>query len=529
MFKKKVTFFLLAFTLLCSLSAVAVIVRFQGNTDMMHSERDLTLTSDTTIVLYANPDDRNVLIDLLASYQLSADMAITPVNAHLYKAAVGDASDTVLNNKSREGFDADALTVYYLTTGTEMNGRLEVSASVGGSAIGWIESVHVNLPKICPQYCKTVTSDKVILLGEKYVVGCNGTKKHQQLRLPKIPHSAKCVKLAIYVPSGVTLHIKSLKVCHEVSAESVDKGILIDVHGAFFQYPEHTRKAFELAADCGASSLITIPKRSADGVWFCFHDDTFPGKNDRIRNADGSKITGSVHQDQAFNRIPFADLSDYVIYKNSNYEKENICLLSEFFDICAKKGAKPVLSFHPLYSTPGVPVIINGISREEREYVRDAMEIRTLAKQYGVLDKLSIKVASGAAVYDPADPECDFPLGHLFEVFGNEIDGYIVTLARKGTNPVGAVIDAFDFLRSAETPLTADATIELWADKAKEEEVAAITAAGYKASLFQAGAAYCAIDGEKRAMFNSNDYDYWRARGVTRFGTNKMGSMGLNW
>ena len=529
MSSKRVKSILFALVLLVSLGTVAVIVRNQWDKDTLHTERDLTLTSDKTIAIYAYPDDRSILIDLVASYQLSADMAITPVNAHLYNAATGDASDTVLNEKAQASFDADDLTNYYLTTGKEMNGRLEVSASVGGSAIGWIDSVHAALPKIRPHYSKTIKSDKAILSGEKYVVGNNGVEKHQQLRLPQIPPSARYVQMAFYVPFGVTLYIKTLKVSREEPAKTAGKDDDIDVHGAFYQYPEHTRKVFELAADCGASSLITIPKRSSDGVWFCFHDDTFPGKNDKMRNVDGSKITGAVHQNQAFNRIPFDDLSDYIIYSNSNYEKEKICLLSEFFDICAAKGVKPVLSFHPLYSATGIPVVINGKPREDREYVRDALEIKALAKKCGVLDQLSIKIASSAAVYNPTDPEHDFQLGRLYEVFGNDIDGYIVTLVRSGANTVGTVIDAFDSLRASETPLIVDATIELWADKAKEEEVATITTAGYHASLFQAAAVYCAIDGEKRTMFNSNDYDYWRSRGVTRFGTNKMSSMGLNW
>lgn len=510
---------------------IANSVRAQSGTDLLYEVKNLTLTkaspsADKQISVYTRPGVRPVRIDINASYEIAANTAVKPVGAGLYATCAAAESTATLNDPTAEGYDTDNLTTYYLKTGKEINGRLEISQTSGGAAYGWIEACHAPLPKLNPQYFQSVKSGSVVLYGERYAVGRNGLIKRQQLRLPPVTDNAICAKLLFDIPSGVTLTINELRVGYEDAAVPVETGVRLDVHGALYQYPEHTMKAFEIAGICGARSIITIPKRSSDGVWFCYHDDTFPGS--KMRNDDGTTITGSEHQGHAFNTIPYTDLADYVIYGNSDYATEPICLLDDYFDFCARTGIHPVLSFHPMEAATGYSVVINGVTRSVREYARDCVEIKALAKKHGVLKWLTMKVDSGATTLWSSSPR-EVPIEMMYEIFGNEIEGYIVTQGQNKAQSISSIITAFNALRNAQTPLTAEAVIEMWVNKASPAEVAAITAAGYEASLVQPSASYTAIDGNARSVFHSNDYDYWTRRGVTRFVTNKTASMGLNW
>lgn len=510
---------------------LAEIARKQSGTDLLYEATGLDpLTSNLSVSIAVQPGSRPVLISIDANYTLAAGMAVTPVNAELYATCADTVATDVLNNSPVKVDGAYQLTTYYLTTGEEINCRLEVSETAGGTAIGWISHLHAKLPKVNPQYYSSIRSDSGYLMvyGSRYIVGENAVIKRQQLRMPAPQAGTTCLRLSFVVPTGCTLNISSIRVCYDEPAKPVEAGIRFDAHGAFYYFPEHTRKAFELEAACGATSLITIPKRSADGVWFCFHDDTFPGSHNYFRNADGTTITEDDNIGKAFNQIDFADLKDYRIRRDGWSALERVFLLSDFFTFCAKMGIKPVLSFHPLYTTTGYTITINGETRSVREYARDAVEIKALAERCGVLDKLGIKVDSGATTLWRVDPR-EVPLELLYDIFGNEIDSYIVTQGQNQTESVSSIITAFNALRNAATPLSVDATIEIYGHKATVSDVDAITGAGYRASIFQPVSTYMAIDGDERSLFHSNDLEYWISHGVTRFGTNKIASFGLNW
>lgn len=507
---------------------IAEIARGQSGTDLLFSADDVKLTaSDTkTFPILVSPGTRPVLIGIESSYTLAGGMAITPVKAELYPDCASDVAIETLNTNT------NSITTYYLCAtdadnniSEEVNGRLKISATAGGEPIGWINSCHAQLPKLNPNYYSTVkTSTGLMVYGERFVVGGNDTLIRQQFRMPPPQNATTCLRLTFVIPSGVTLNIRHMTARYENNAQNVDGGLRLDAHGAFFFYPEHTRKAFEIEAVCGASSIITIPKRSSDGVWFCYHDDYFTGNRLR-KKVDGSWVAipdTEAHYGQAFHSIPFSQLNEYRVWRDGWSALERLCLLSDYFALCAKQGIHPVLSFHPLYSD-----MIDGV----REYARDAAEIKALAKRYGVLGTLSMKVGSGATTNWTATDPVEVPLKVLFGIFGNEIDGYIVTI-EQNENQVDAIdrtATVFDALRQADDPLTAEAVIELYENKATAANVQTILNAGYKASIVQPAETVVGFDGDSRSVFHSNDYDYWARHGVTRFTTNKTASFGLNW
>ena len=315
----------------------------------------------------------------------------------------------------------------------------------------------------------------------------------------------------ITIPTGASLDIRDLQVLYDdVIYRPANSGVQIDTHGAFMFYPQHTLAACEAAAKCGATRCIVIPKRSSDGVWFAYHDDTMDYNSTILRTPSGERPAyNAEYAGKRFSAIPWSYLKDFYVYRAPDYnyasfQGEKLMLIKDFFMLCNKTGMKPMFSLHPVL------------------YTSEYEDLYNFAKKYGVLSQLAFKIDN---------PEA-FPV--LKRIFGNDIDSYGFVLGRGENEHTDAEvqrrIDILDNAQTGDDPLDKTKVsmfIEMWADQVTEQQVNMITNAGYIASIF--AMSHVSPDGQTYPYLESAYYDYWVARGVTQFGENHNPSMGLNW
>jgi hypothetical protein len=311
-------------------------------------------------------------------------------------------------------------------------------------------------------------SYSVVYESQSFTIGNKDFFEEKQWRLPKFPEF--CVlEISVDIPSGVSLFIKSFE-------NSYDNGINRNCPAYIFDghRNQNTLKGFERVAMLGFPSCITIPKRTSDGVWVCFHDEVI---GSQLVDANGNS-PGSV----GIWDLTFAQLQTYTYKEDYAGNKAQVPTLEEFFLICARTGMRPMLSVHP---TPTAS-----------EY----QEIKDLAIRCGVLKQLELKpLVTGEGV--------------AFATFGNEISAYIL---QANTISASSAISRLNALGADTTKVRVGA--EFFGDSAglTEQGVADIVAAGYVVSIY-------APD------FSADQYKYWMSKGVTEFTDDGNSSYGLNW
>ena len=344
----------------------------------------------------------------------------------------------------------------------------------------------------------------------KYYIGGKNETVKQSWRMPPIPNYtnayANSVTIGIEIPTGMKLHIKHLTVRYDDKyTQNDDNSLKLDTHLAFMYYPEHTRLALETAANCGASTVITIPKMSSDGVWFGYHDDRFTISDTKLRNPNGSRITNKLYNGLRFYEIPFDYLHslDWGAYKSNAFYGTKPMLISEMLEICAERNIRPMFSMHP-YTVS-----------EKQQYMNEAMSLRELAESYGVLNNLALK--SDSAHFTDV----------LYPVFGDDINSYVRLASRSAhtDSDIQSIIDIFD--NSPVDKEKVRCVIELWIDKATPKQVEMILNAGYAVSL--ANYTHVGPDGLTHNFIEADDYEYWQSLGVTEFTDSHNTSMGLAW
>lgn len=340
-----------------------------------------------------------------------------------------------------------------------------------------------------------------------FAVGAYGAFAHRQYRLPPFPdfQSGDYINtmfLQFIVPSGLSLTIKKLTVRYSNEmCRPVESGARIDTHGAFVFYPAHTLPAVNAAQRCGATKCIVIPKRSSDGVWFAYHDDTFDLATTILRNADGSAIESSEYAGLPFSQIPWAGfLEDLTVTIRNDYgafSDVKLMKIEDFYRLCNKTGMKPMFSIHP------------------RLTAAEAQSLYNLTKKHGLVDKLTLKPAR--TTY----------MDEIFPVFGNEVESYGLILQRANhtDSDVQDMIDWFDDSDVDRTKVRC--FIESWVDLTTTTQIQMILNAGYVASL----ASYNHTDpsGVTVGAISEADYTYWVDQGVTEFVSSENTSLGLNW
>ena len=246
--------------------------------------------------------------------------------------------------------------------------------------------------KIPGAQLRIINSDKkTIYFSPVYEIGSKIQYYRREWRIPPTFDRFDTVRLELIIPEGVKLHLRDLFLKHNYSSyREKDIGIRYHGHGGCT-----TALGFQLTAELGFTSCITIPKFTKDGVGVCLHDDeTVRGE---LRLGDGSEIAEGSKFDKPISEFTYEELLELTAKRNggSAFESAKVPTMEEYFRICSSTGMKPVFSVHP------------PLTRDEWLYVRE------LLKKYRLLEHFSVK----------SNEEITHKL--CLDVFGDEI-GYII-------------------------------------------------------------------------------------------------------
>jgi len=333
-----------------------------------------------------------------------------------------------------------------------------------------------NAPKI--QYELRVDGDdNPIYTSHKYRIGKESEYARQTWRVPPLFLPQLKLTVRVEIPSGSTLFVRDFTTAHDIPSTSWNGGLRHNAHLGFWGLaPDNTMPAFELAAACGFPACIAVPKVTADGKLVCIHDDTI---NRTARDASGNTPAEQIYVwDKTYDELLFWE---YGSYKNPIYKGTRLPLLSEFFDLCAKTGMRPMFSTHP------------GLTVEQWQ------EVKEMLKRRGLLKLFHIK-SFGLDILKTA-----------YSVFGTEIEGY--------TFDIGEWEDThIDMLLSSGIDASACRVgIEVRFDDYTEEIASSIRAAGFFASAWDV------------KCRDFSEYERLSSWGVTEFTEDYHCSMGLNY
>ena len=202
--------------------------------------------------------------------------------------------------------------------------------------------------------------------------------------------------LKITIPRGVTLYLDSFYAEYDSSFINKDSYRIMQ-HGRIFNSPMDCETNWQGWSHVGNYGAIVVPKRTADGVWVCFHDDVF-GDNPIVRVIGESQPLLPAESIQACTYAQTQTLE--YISTNSFGFHDRIPKLETFLEYCAKSGVHPVFSIHPNWD----------IDQWE--------ELRDLVVKYNMLDKLNIKGGYSQNFIDT-----------IYSVFGSSIESFLIDLA----------------------------------------------------------------------------------------------------
>ena len=312
-------------------------------------------------------------------------------------------------------------------------------------------------------------------ISHSYRMAQSGEYEQKNWRVPPILLSETTLTVRVEIPAETKLYIRNLDVkCCEVVRDKLD-GVRHNAHLGFWgMAPDNTAPAFELAAKSGFAYCIAVPKVTKDGVLVCIHDDTI---NKTARDKNGNPPEEPIYVwDKTYEELCEWE---YGSYKNEIYKGTSIPRLSEFFDICARSGMKPMFSTHP------------GLSVEQWGEVKEMLKSRGLLKYFHI-KSFGIDI-----------------LERAYSVFGSEIDGYTYDVG--GWTP-----ERVEQLKALGIDTkTSRVGIEIQFDSYTEEIAKTIKDAGFFASAWN--------------VFRRDFREYERliSYGVTEFTEDYHCSMGL--
>ena len=247
-----------------------------------------------------------------------------------------------------------------------------------------------NAPKI--RFDLTVDGqDQPLYSSHDYRMGKSTDYTRQTWRVPPLFLPGITLTIHVNIPEGTILFVKNFGTSHDMGAKDWNGGPRHNAHLGFWGIaPDNTTPAFELAAACGFPACIVVPKVTKDGVFVCLHDDKMINRT--ARDADGN----APEEQFAIKDKTYEELQqwEYGSYKNEIYKGTKLPLLSDFFDLCAKTGMRPMFSTHPALT------------------VEQWQTVKGMLQQRGILKNFHIK---------------SFRIETLkiaYSVFGTEIDGY---------------------------------------------------------------------------------------------------------
>lgn len=327
----------------------------------------------------------------------------------------------------------------------------------------------------------------------------------QQWRLPTLPSCFSDVRVKVYVPDDKQLVVSALTNDDMRSKPNSETSqVRINAHGSPMTGKFNTEMGFLWAAKAGYPCCVAVPKRTADGVWVCFHDED---NINEVRYSNGAfpvcertKVgneyiytqydeQGNVIGDSPMpiSGLTWDFLQDKIIYNDSYYGiwgPQHIPTLEDFFRVCSRTGMIPMLSVHPALTAT------------------EWQEIKNLAQRHGVLSKLDVKLRPGDEYVDPAIQA----LGNdilRYSIYVSSETGYQWALAK--LNSLGSI--------GNQTP-----AIEMLYSIASREYANQIISNGFSCSVF---------DGTRKLTGERSRQ--WISWGVTEITSNYNHSYGLNW
>ena len=213
-----------------------------------------------------------------------------------------------------------------------------------------------------------------------------------------------------------------------------------------------------------------------DGKLVCIHDDTI---NRTARDKDGNAPAEPIYVwDKTYSELCEWE---YGSYKNGIYKGTKMPLLSDFFDLCARTGMRPMFSTHP------------ALTLEAWRTVKDMLSYRGLLKNFHI-KSFGIDILKTA-----------------YSVFGTEIDGYTFDIGSWKDSHVDTL------LNSGIDAGKCRVGIECQFSEYTEEMAKSIRDGGFFASAWNVN----------RRDFS--EYERLISWGVTEFTEDYHCSMGLNY
>ena len=314
-----------------------------------------------------------------------------------------------------------------------------------------------------------------------YDFGGRGELRRNQWRVPPFVDPGALLTLSVTIPAGTTLQIRAFGCSSSAWRQPWTGGIRLNAHLGFYGFaPENTLAAATYAAACGYPACIVVPKATKDGELVCIHDDSI---NRTARDAHGRAAGDTPLYVRGFTLDELRQW-EYGGFKHPVWRGEPIPLLSDFFDLCAKTGMRPMFSTHP------------ALTREQWNRVGEMLRDRDLLGQFNIKS---------------FDPEV---LRLAYEIFGTEVEGYTLDVGGTDTASDAAVgvMDAIGFDKARSR-----VGIELCCNSVTPERCQAIKSAGYFASVWALSHAPASRFRELIRM------------GVTEFTDDFNCSFGLNW
>lgn len=263
------------------------------------------------------------------------------------------------------------------------------------SSTAKFESESENVPTV--QIRLINENGKTLYYSPVYQIGHSREFYRREWRVPPMQGEYDTLFLHFLIPEGVRLHLRSIGTKRNTRYRAGEFGIRYHGHAGFPGYaPGNTAFGFQMAAEVGFTSCITIPKFTKEGLGVCFHDDASVLKI--LRREDGSIIEPGDPEDKPVCEFTYEELLklDAGLKKNHIYKGHRVPTMDEFFRICSMTGMQPIFSVHP------------DLTKDQWVYVRRLLE------KYRLLDQFWIKLG------DPVG------LKPALEVFDDSVAGYIL-------------------------------------------------------------------------------------------------------
>ena len=317
--------------------------------------------------------------------------------------------------------------------------------------------------------------------GCYYEIGGNGEYVDKEWRIPPADKWT-LTRIQIYVPSGAELYIDRFENYYSDKKNLIGTGYRADGH--ITQNAQFcTKESIMMCAKLGFPACITIPKRTSDGVWVCFHDDTEIGKS--LVDGNGQTLEEPEYS-ASISDITYERLCELSYPQRYGGIIPKVPTLEDFFVMCAKLNLKPVLSVHP---TPSI-----------EHYA----EIKEMALKLGVLKYLTVKPLSVGA-----------GIASAYEVFGDDIDAYIAQSHGAGVSSAISQLHSVSFDR---TKVKVGVEVYDDASELNDTNVNEILGAGYFVSVYH-----------YHGAFTAKDIESWIKKGVQEWTEETNCSYGLNW